>query len=84
MKTFDDIANVVVGSHWTEFSNEYGSCAPDIGTSNQADKRYEIVIAVKNSNHSEDSPIRIKHKHAACVTQVFKRNSSHLKFSRRG
>lgn len=39
MKTFDDIANVVVGSHWTEFSNEYGSCAPDVGTSTDPAKR---------------------------------------------
>ena len=36
---FGDIANVVVGSHWTEFSNEYGSCARDIFESGQADKR---------------------------------------------
>ena len=38
-KNFGDIANVVVGSHWTEFSNEYGSCARDIFESGQADKR---------------------------------------------
>ena len=38
-ENFKDIANVVVGSHWTEFSNEYGSCALDIGTPTEPDKR---------------------------------------------
>ena len=36
---FEDIANVVVGSHWTEFSNEYGSCATNIGTATDPAKR---------------------------------------------
>ena len=38
-ENFKDVANVVVGSHWTEFSNEYGSCALDIGTPTEPDKR---------------------------------------------